>query len=83
MVNTADQEMHVIKNQEILKTYIVSTGNAMYSKKTSLGYLKVAKKVGDGAPIGTIFVKKQNTGKISKIYTDKTDTPKDPITTNK
>ena len=86
MVNTADQEMYIIKNQEILKSYIIATGkagegNAIYSKKTPLGYLKVAEKVGDGAPMGTIFVKKQNTGEISKIYTDKTDTPKDPITT--
>ncbi len=86
IVSTADQKMHLIKNQKILKSYLVSTGkagegNAIYSKKTPLGYLKVAEKVGDGAPIGTIFVKKQNTGEISKIYTDKTDTPKDPITT--
>ena len=86
MVSTADQKMYVIKNQQIIKTYIISTGkagegNIIYSKKTPLGYLKVAEKVGDKAPLGTIFVKKQNTGEISKIYTDKTDIQKDSITT--
>ena len=86
IVSTADQEMHVIKNEKIIKTYIISTakageGNTMSSYKTPLGYLRVAEKIGDDAPIGTIFVKKYNTGKISKIYTDKTDVSKDPITT--
>ena len=39
IVSTADQKMHLIKNQKILKSYLVSTGkagegNAMYSKKS-------------------------------------------------
>jgi len=86
IVNTAKQEMYLIKNKKVIKTYVVSTGkagegNAIYSRKTPLGYLKIYSKAGDNAPIGTIFVSKINTKKVATIYTDDTDSEKDFVTT--
>ncbi len=86
IINTSRQEMYLIKNKKVVKTYIVSTGkagegNAIRSKKTPLGYFKIHSKIGDKAPIGTIFVSKINTKKKATIYTNDTDTQKDYITT--
>ena len=86
IINTSRQEMYLIKNKKVEKTYIVSTGKAgegndIRSKKTPLGYFKIHSKIGDNAPIGTIFVSKINTKKKTTIYTNDTDTKKDYITT--
>ena len=86
IINTTEQKMYFIKDNKLIGNYLISTGkagegNQWNSGKTPLGYHKITEKIGDNAPVGTIFVGKQNTGKISKIYTDATDIENDPVIT--
>lgn len=86
IINATEQKMYLIKDSKTLFEYIISSGKAGEgqiegSGKTPLGYHKIVEKIGDGAKIGTIFVGKKNTGKISPIYTDKTDIKNDPVVT--
>ncbi len=86
IANTEEQKMYLIQNDILIEEYIISTGkagegNIKNSNKTPLGFHKIIEKIGTDAPIGTIFIAKQNTGQISKIYTDNTDTDNDPVVT--
>lgn len=86
IINTTEQKMYLMKDSKTLFEYIISSGKAGEgqiegSGQTPLGYHKIVEKIGDGAEIGTIFVGKKNTGKISPIYTDKTDIKNDPVVT--
>jgi lipoprotein-anchoring transpeptidase ErfK/SrfK len=86
LVNIAQQQMLVISNNTMLKTYTVSTAKAgigaeKNSNKTPLGVHRIKNKIGDKAPLGTIFFARQAPGQIAEIYTDTTDTPKDYVTT--
>ena len=86
VVNTTEQKMYLIYKKRLKEQYIISTakageGSEMSSLKTPLGFLKIEDKIGEDAPSGTIFVAKQNTKKLSPIYTDKTDVEKDPVLT--
>ncbi len=69
VVSIKKQLLTVFKNDEMIKTYPVSTskfgvGNKIGSRKTPLGKHKIIEKNGKDAPIGTIFKAKKNTGKI-------------------
>ncbi len=86
IINTSEQMMYLIKGDSLIDEYVISTGktgegNRRGSNQTPLGYHKIVEKIGDGAPLGTIFVGKKDTGEISRIYTDHTDTENDPVTT--
>jgi len=86
VVNIAQQQLQVVSNNNILKTYTVSTakagiGSKKNSNKTPLGVHRIKNKIGDKAPLGTIFFARQPSGQIAEIYTDTTDTPKDYVTT--
>lgn len=86
LVNIALQQMLVVSSNTILKTYTVSTAKAgigaeKNSNKTPLGVHRIKNKIGDKAPLGTIFFARQASGQIAEIYTDTTDTPKDYVTT--
>lgn len=86
IINTTEQKMYLIKDDSLIDEYIVSTGktgegNQSGSNQTPLGYHKIVEKIGDGAPIGTIFVGKKDTGELSPIYTDDTDVDNDPVVT--
>lgn len=86
IINAREQKLYLIQNNKVIANYIISTGktgegNLEGSGKTPLGYHKIIERIGDKAPIGTIFVSKKNTGKISPIYTDNTDIEKDPVVT--
>ncbi len=69
VVNPARQELYLVKNHQILKTYPVSTaknglGNEDGSKKTPIGTHRIGQKVGDGAEIGTVFRGRKQVGKM-------------------
>lgn len=86
LVNIAQQQLLVVSNNNILKTYTVSTAKAgtgaeKNSNKTPLGIHRIKNKIGHNAPLGTIFFARKASGQIAKIYTDTTDTPKDYVTT--
>jgi len=86
IIDISEQKLRLIKDGKIVKTYPVSTskygvGNKRDSNKTPLGIHRIAKKIGEGAPIGAIFESRMDTGKIAEIYTDKTEIQEDLVTT--
>jgi len=75
-VDISDQQLYLhcsyADGKEEVKTYSVSTskygiGNKAGSDKTPLGQHIIKQKIGDGAPEGTIFKARQNTGKIAEM----------------
>ena len=70
------QKLFLLEGNKIIKQYEVSTskygiGNKSESNKTPLGDHIVCSKIGKGAPIGAIFVKRRNTGRIANIRSRK------------
>jgi UDP-N-acetylmuramate--alanine ligase len=67
-VNTREQRLLDIRDGEIAAGWPVSTsrfgiGNHENSGKTPLGIHRISQKYGDGAPIGRIFVSREDTGR--------------------
>ena len=86
LVHVAKQEMHVIKNNNIQKTYRISTatagtGSKAGSNKTPLGVHRIAQKIGAGAKRGEIFIGRKPTGKIAEIIKEPRDVAEDPVVT--
>ncbi len=86
IVSVTEQKLLLVKNGEVSKTYPVSSsvygiGNKAGSNQTPLGTHTISERFGDGAEPGTIFRSRGNTGKIATIYTDKTDSDDDLVTT--
>lgn len=81
-ISVADQKMTLYRYHSPIAVYDVSTskfgvGDQRGSYRTPLGRMTVAKKIGDGAPIGMKFKSRRATGEIVKI-----DAPgRDPIVT--
>ena len=74
-VDISEQQLYLIchyGDHQEQQIYPVSTskygiGNQAGSGKTPLGQHYIKQKIGDGAPIGTIFKARRNTGRIAKI----------------
>ncbi len=71
IVSVKDQTMLLTKNGKAVKAYKVSTskfgvGNTRNSKKTPLGKMVIAKKIGGGSRSGTVFKSRKKTGEILK-----------------
>lgn len=75
-VDISEQQLYLhcsyADGKEEVKTYPVSTskygiGNKAGSDKTPLGQHIIKQKIGDGAPEGTIFKARKNTGKIAEM----------------
>jgi len=84
-VSVDRQEMYVLENNTILKTFQISSskygeGEQMNSMRTPLGLHFIAKKIGDGADINTIFKARGNTGRRA-VPNDVRYMDKDLITT--
>lgn len=82
IVSVRDQKMLLVRDGTPVKAYKISTskfgiGDRPGSNCTPLGRLQVAKKIGDNAPIGSVFKSRRRTGEILKP-----DAPgRDPIVT--
>ena len=82
IVSIRDQKMMLLESGRKVKIYPVSTskygvGDLRGRMTTPLGYLMVAKKIGDNAPVGAVFHHRQWTGEILQ-----SNTPgRDPVTT--
>lgn len=82
IISVKDQTMLLTKNGKAVKAYKVSTskfglGNTRNSKKTPLGKMEIAKKIGGGSRSGTVFKSRKKTGQIMKPNTR----GRDPIVT--
>ena len=82
IVSVPDQKLAVLRNGERVAEYSVSTskfglGDRLRSFRTPLGSLEVAAKIGQGAPAGAVFKRRQRTGEIIRPNTR----GRDPIVT--
>lgn len=71
IVSVRDQKMLLVAEGIPIKSYKVSTskfgvGDFPGSNRTPLGHMKVAKKIGDKAPLGSVFKKRRPTGEVVK-----------------
>ena len=69
IVSVRDQKMLLVRDGTPVKSYKISTskfgiGDRPGSNCTPLGRLKVAKKIGDNAPIGSVFKTRRRTGEV-------------------
>jgi len=69
VISVRDQKLMLLQNGGMIATYPISTsmfGVGDYSGRmtTPLGYLAVAQKIGDHAPIGAVFHNRRFTGEI-------------------
>ena len=69
IVSVRDQKMLLVHDGTPVKTYKISTskfgvGDGPGSNRTPLGRLQVAKKIGDNAPIGSVFKARRPTGEV-------------------
>jgi hypothetical protein len=82
VVSVADQALEVRRNEHVIGRYPVSTskfglGDQPGHGGTPLGRLAIARKIGDGAPLGAVFKDRRPTGEVLKP-----DAPgRDPIVT--
>lgn len=86
IVDVSEQMMYVFRGNLPVQTFPISTatkgeGSQAGSDKTPLGAHRVSDRFGDGAPLGTIFKARQNTGKIAEIITEPKDVKHDYVTT--
>ncbi|MGI9241326.1 MAG: L,D-transpeptidase family protein [Verrucomicrobiales bacterium] len=68
-MSVATQRMVLLDDGEFVKSYPVSTskfglGDQPGSKKTPIGTMKVAAKIGRGAPAGAVFKSRERTGEV-------------------
>jgi lipoprotein-anchoring transpeptidase ErfK/SrfK len=69
VISIPEQRLAVLDNGVLVATYPVSTskfaiGDAPGSRATPLGELQIEKKIGDAAPLGTVFKDRRPTGEI-------------------
>ena len=84
-VSIENQKMYHIKEGAIVKKYIISsseygTGSVDGSNKTPLGLHKVKEKHGDNIPINGKMTGRVFYGDMATIYTDKTKSITDNVT---
>lgn len=74
LVDASAQELQLIEQGRVTRSWTISTaeagiGSQSGSNKTPLGVHRVAKKYGDGEPLGMILKARQVTGRIAPILT--------------
>lgn len=74
LIDAKTQKLLLIENGQESGRWIISTaeaglGSRKGSNQTPLGVHRLAQKIGEGAPIGTVFKARQSTGRIANILT--------------
>lgn len=69
VVSVPEQRLALLNDNALIATYPVSTskfaiGDLPGSRGTPLGELEIAKKIGDGAPLGAVFKDRRQTGEV-------------------
>lgn len=69
IVSVSDQKMLLVRDGSPVKTYKISTskfgvGDRPNSNRTPLGRMQIAKKIGENAPIGSVFKNRRRTGEV-------------------
>lgn len=76
LVNIQQQRLYQLHDLQLKSEYPISSaslgiGQQSGSNQTPLGAHLILERFGDGAPLGTIFKGRRNTGKVATILTDK------------
>ena len=79
------QKLYYFSQGKLKDIFVVSTsengaGNGVSSNQTPTGLHFIKEKIGENAPIGTLFKKKKSTGKVVEIHQAILGEPKDEIT---
>lgn len=74
LVDATTQELLLLEAGQVAGRWVISTaeaglGSRKGSNQTPLGVHRLAQKIGDGAPLGTVFKARQNTRRVAKILT--------------
>src|SRR3954469_8993571 len=82
VISARDQKMALLEKGKLVATYRVSTSKFCLSDRpgsygTPLGELEVANKIGDGAPLGTVFKDRRRPGEVIPVNAP----GRDPIVT--
>ena len=85
-VSIKKQRLYHIQQKEVMGEYVISppdkgAGAEQHSEKTPTGLHSINNKIGDGVPPGGIFINRSYSGKTTRIYTDRTSTGNDEVTT--
>jgi lipoprotein-anchoring transpeptidase ErfK/SrfK len=85
LISIQRQEMYLVKNDSIEKTYRISTskygiGNKEGSNQTPLGVHRVAEKIGANASLNTIFLGRKQIDSIATIISDTFRIESDDVT---
>ena len=85
IVDISEQRLYLYNNDNLVQSFPVSTskygeGQIENSFKTPLGLHEIKEKIGDKAPINTIFTARENTNKIAEIQINPNDTEDDFVT---
>ena len=72
VISIADQMLYLVRADKVVNSWLVSTaaagvGNEEGSHKTPLGEHRIRAKIGEGAPIQSVFVGRRLTG---EVYTE-------------
>jgi lipoprotein-anchoring transpeptidase ErfK/SrfK len=84
-VDISEQRLYLYKNKSLEASYPISSskygeGSEENSFKTPLGDHVIKEKIGDNAPINTIFKSRIDTKRTADITHEKVDTPNDYVT---
>ena len=84
-VSIKQQKLYHIKNDSILKEYIISSsaygiGSESGSNKTPIGMHRIKEKHGDKTPVNGRMIGRVFYGNIASIYTDETKSETDDVT---
>ena len=85
IVDISEQRLYLYNNDNLVQSFPVSTskygeGQIENSFKTPLGLHEIKIKIGDKAPINTIFTARVNTNKTAEIQVNPNDTEDDFVT---
>ena len=85
IVDISEQRLYLYNNDNLVQSFPVSTskygeGQIENSFKTPLGLHEIKIKIGDKAPINTIFTARVNTNKTAEIQITPNDTEDDFVT---
>lgn len=74
LIDATDQKLILIEHGQEVGRWVISTaakglGSKKGSDQTPLGVHRIANKIGAGAPLGTIFKARANSGRIARILT--------------
>ena len=82
VISAREQKLVLLEKGQLVATYPISTSKFGLSDRpgsygTPLGELEVADKIGDGAPVGTVFKDRRRTGEVIAVNAP----GRDPIVT--